>query len=296
MYYVANLQANNVEFYEDWTGMQGTDASVTSGLGSITFAAQALQLSNISFNQTCQGIVLANGTTHFSARFSNLIAAADVQTAGVAGQCSQAWPWFFNLGSDNTDVAIANLDGYELQGIAKIGNGTSGVLHLSGNTRAGFSDFAPGGNAFLISTNAALDMPYDVNSIFPGPGAGAIFNGTANWPNYGASPSNWISGTAGSARQTYYLTGNLARWSTNTDTSTESGTDSGSNFGLYRYHDNGTFNDIPFGINRATGKISILDGLLATPLPNSCSGQATGTFYNTTTSATGGGSALGICP
>ena len=38
------------------------------------------------------------------------------------------------------------------------------------------------------------------------------------------------------------------------------------------------------------------DGFVLSNIPTSCSGHATGTVYNTGTSATGGGTALGICP
>ena len=296
MYYVANLQATNVEFYEDWTGMRGTDATVTSGLGNVIFAAQALQLSNISFNQTCQGIILANGTTHFNGRMTNVIANSDVQTSGVSGQCAQAWPSFFNLASDNMDVAINNLDGYTFQTIATIGNGTSGALHLAGNVRGSYSAWASGAHAFVVNANGAIDMPNDYNAIFPGSGAGTVLSGSPNWPIVSAGGQRWLTGAAGTARQEFYLSNSISRWSTTTDPSAETGSNTGSNFGIYRYADNGNFVDIPFGITRSTGTVAIKDGLVIVPLPTSCSGQATGTIYNTQVAATGGGSAIGVCP
>ena len=50
--------------------MKFTDATVKSGFGTMIFAANELQLSNISFNEVCQAMAVANATIHVSARLT----------------------------------------------------------------------------------------------------------------------------------------------------------------------------------------------------------------------------------
>ena len=178
LYYAANTQLTNVEFYQDWAAIRATDAVVKSGLGTVVFGAQALQFSNVSFNQTCQAVTLASASTHFSAHFNNTILATDPQTS-FSGQCGAAYPYAFNLASNNVDVTISNLDGYDMQSIAQVGAGTGGVLHVNGNIRGTYSAFAPGGNAFKVNAGASLDVPSGVQGLVAGKGAGAVLNGVA---------------------------------------------------------------------------------------------------------------------
>lgn len=286
MAYVSGIELSDVEFYQDWTGIRASDASVQSGLGTVTFGVQALQANNMSFNQTCQAITLAASTTHFSGRFSNVILNVDPQTSYIAGQCGSAWPYAFNLASDNVDVSISNLDGYVTQTLAKIGGGTSGTLHLPGSTRASYSAFSTGAPGILVANGAALDMPSDVNALFPVTGAaGPPISGATNWPNV-VNTTQWIHGPSGTARQQLFLTtptngsGDQTRWGVRVDNTAEGGSaNAGSGFLVDRYADNGSYIDSPLSINRSTG-IPQFPNSLQMSAPLVCTGLPTGEIFN----------------
>ena len=281
-YYCSGLQMTDVEFYQDAIGIRGTDQTVNSGLGGVTFAVQAGQWANISFNQTCQAITVAASTTHFSARLTNVILNVDPQTSGIAGQCGSKTnqPYAFNLNSDNADVSILNLDGYLAQSLGQVGGGTSGGLHIGGNVRISYSAYGTGSPAFTVNAGGVLDMPSTVNALFPASGAGPICSGSGcrDWPSM-AMGDTWIQGPSGTAKQLNFVlsssTGTYStQWGVVDDTS--------GNFALYRYNTStGVFIDSPFGVNNSTGQIFFYDGAGGN-FPTSCTSQPTGTIWNST--------------
>lgn len=293
--YVSGLQATNVEFYLDAIGIRGTEASVQSGLGTVTFAVQAGQWTNISFNQVCRAMTVTSPTTHFNARLTNVVLNVDPQTSGIAGQCgnSSGAPFAFDLGSDNVDVSIANLDGYLSQSIARVGAGNGGALHLPGNTRMTYSAYGPGAPAFQMAAGSVLDMPSDANFIFPAGGAGPFCVGSCtNAPTVGTN-ANWLRGSAGTARQQMFMTdgpngGFISRWGLVADNTPENGNQTGSNFSIYRFSDDGSYVDAPMSIPRNTGIPRFPNGLKAV-FPQSCSGRMTGDIWNNV-------GTLSVCP
>lgn len=70
-----------------------------------------------------------------------------------------------------------------------------------------------------------------------------------------------ISGTAGTFRFTHYDTAGVTRWETGVDAGSESGSNAGSNFYISRKSDVGGALDAPLTINRATGLVTLADGL-----------------------------------
>jgi hypothetical protein len=79
---------------------------------------------------------------------------------------------------------------------------------------------------------------------------------------YAGSPLN-MTGAAGLARPINFQTSGVARWQLLTDASAEGPVNSnnGSNFYIARYNDAGTLIDSPIQIIRATGAVTIADGL-----------------------------------
>jgi hypothetical protein len=293
MYYLSDASFEGVQFYQSWAAIRATDATVGSGLGSVTFAAQGLQFANTNFNQVCQAIVLAANTTHFNADFTNTVLNIDPQTSVISGQCGDEWPDAINVNSNNADVSFTNINGFEAQTLANIGGGTSGGLHLSGRVRITYSSFATGAPAINVNTGGFIDMVGGINNLFPASGGGAQCAGACrNWPVVPGGDS-WIAGPTGVNRQQLYLTitntgGFDTRWGTFEDNTTESGSNAGSNFGIARYADSGSFIDTPLEITRSTGLVSLEDGLnvvggyqAAGTAGVTCSGSPTSSFAST---------------
>jgi hypothetical protein len=65
------------------------------------------------------------------------------------------------------------------------------------------------------------------------------------------------NGAAGTFRNVKLSTNGLARWLVSANDTAEAGSNAGSNFEIRRYNDAGTLLDIPFGINRASGTVTL---------------------------------------
>jgi len=65
------------------------------------------------------------------------------------------------------------------------------------------------------------------------------------------------AGASGQNAAMFLLTDNYKRWFVGKESTAESGSDAGSNFRIWRYHDDGSSIGQAFGINRATGKVTI---------------------------------------
>jgi hypothetical protein len=176
--YLANLQADGIEFVNSAVAMKFTDATVNSGFGKITFAANELQLSNISFNEVCQAMVVATPRTRVSGRLTNVIAYADSITSNTE-QCAGLRPELFNLSSDNVYLRMHNLSVGFAQNVATVGGGRGGYLGLSGTRVQRYSAFAPGAIALVAAPGAQIAIDgSDFGNIIGARGSGAVISGT----------------------------------------------------------------------------------------------------------------------
>jgi hypothetical protein len=176
--YLANLQADGIEFVNSAIGIEFTDSTVNSGFGTMTFAASELQLSNVSFNQVCQAMTVASPTTHVSGRLSNVIAYADTITSD-ARQCAGMRPALFDLSSDNVYLRMHNLSVGFAQNVATVGGGVSGYLGLSGTRVQRYSAFSPGAIALVAVQGARIAIDgNDFGNIVGARGAGPVISGT----------------------------------------------------------------------------------------------------------------------
>jgi hypothetical protein len=194
--YLANVQASNIEFSFSGLAMKFTDATVGSGFGGVTFAAANMQLSNISFNEVCQGMAVANTTTHVTGNISNLILAADTTTSSVSGQCANQSGatnpsnFALHLASDNVNLFINGLNGSDVQGVAYIGGGgvgpPHGQLHVAQPAVQAYSAFQSNTPAFMTdSTGSVVDLT-GLNWIHPSPSSGPVVSGNEVGAELGA--------------------------------------------------------------------------------------------------------------
>lgn len=169
--YLANVQADGIEFFQSYRSMQFVNSTITNGFGSITFAANEMQLSNISFNEVCQAISIPSGNgTVVTGTMSNVILYGDTGTG-----CYATAPIMMDLSSDSASLAITNMDVGFVQTLAAIGHGAGGNLHIAGLDVQKYSAASGGANAFEVSANASFTVtPYTNANIRPGSGAGAI--------------------------------------------------------------------------------------------------------------------------
>lgn len=176
--YLANLQADGIEFVNSATAIKFTDATVTSGFGKMTFAANELQLTNVSFNEVCQAMAVANRVTHVSARLTNVIAYADTITSSPR-QCAGVTHGLFDLSSDNIYVRMQNLSVGFAQNVATVGGGTSGYLGLSGIRVQRYSAFGSGAAALIAAAGAQIAIAdTDFANIVGAHGAGEVISGS----------------------------------------------------------------------------------------------------------------------
>lgn len=157
--YLANPQVEGVEFTFMGTAMKFADASVTSGFGHLAFATANMQMSNISFNEVCQAMTVANKSTHVSGMLSNVILYDDTNTSSVSGQCANQpgatdrKNFALDLASDNVNLSISGVNGGYVQGLAYIGGGGSGPAHarlrIAQPTVQAYSAFQPSTPAFM---------------------------------------------------------------------------------------------------------------------------------------------------
>jgi hypothetical protein len=175
--YLANLQADGIEFVNSATAIKFTDVAVTSGFGKMTLAASELQLTNISFNEVCQAIGIANGTTHVSGRLTNVIAYTDTTTSN-ARQCAGVKTKLFDLSSDNVYFTMHNVSVGFAQNVATVGAGRAGYLGLSGIRVQRYSAFAPGAVALVAASGAHISIDdADYANILGASRAGAVIFG-----------------------------------------------------------------------------------------------------------------------
>lgn len=185
--YLANPIIENVEFSFIGTAIKFTDATVGSGFGAITFAVANMHAHGLSFNEVCQGMTEAASTTHVTGTLEGVTVAADTTSSGVSGQCensataSQATMWY--LPSNNTNLAISNVIGGDVQQLAYLGTSGGAQLHLGSVNLQQYSAFKAGGVALTVDSSGSV---IDLSSnpfLYPSSSftAGALCSGTGCW-------------------------------------------------------------------------------------------------------------------
>jgi hypothetical protein len=175
--YLANLQASGVEFVNSAVAIKFADGTVKSGFGTITFAANELQLDNVSFNEVCQAMTVATPTTHVRGHLTNVIAYADTVTSD-AKQCAGMKTKLFDLASDNVYLRMQNLSVGFAQNVATVGGGTGGYLGLSGTHVQRYSAFGAGSIALVAAPGAQIAIDdNDFSNILGAQGAGPVISG-----------------------------------------------------------------------------------------------------------------------
>lgn len=168
MEYLANMQCDHVEFFESWRAIQLTNASVTSGFGTLTFAAGGLQLDTISFNEVCQAIAPTDVTVRGSGRLTNVLAYGDTTTGCPLGTSAM-----FDFTSNFANWGLAHNQIGFVQTLAAIGP-TSNLVVVDADVQK-YSAFAGGANAFNVSSGGFLTLSGTAApAIRPGTSAGAM--------------------------------------------------------------------------------------------------------------------------
>lgn len=92
-------------------------------------------------------------------------------------------------------------------------------------------------------------------------GAGAAFTDSISVNKTSATATVTISASAGQLRLLGFQTAGSNRWYLGADNVAESGSNVGSDFGIFRYADNGAFLGNPVVINRANGNVGLANNL-----------------------------------
>lgn len=259
--YLANIQATNVEISWKRLGILLTDGQAQNGFGSLAFAGADWQISNISFNEVCQAMSVANGTTHFAGGSAgngvgdnylmNVTAFADTNTSN-ATQCAGKTPIMFNFASDNVAVDIIGLNVGYSNTIAQIGGGSSGWLRITNARAQQYSAFNAGQPAYIAANGAYADIHGDALAIVPASGAGPYFSGSAIAPFPMIGTGQVVSPSASAPADLNFglfppspsAAGAVTYWGWRMDTS--------QNFAL-RAYSNGTYAFSPLMVNRENG-------------------------------------------
>jgi hypothetical protein len=125
--------------------------------------------------------------------------------------------------------------------------------------------------AFSVSQTGLMTIPIGLTV-----GSSTIYN-----------PTLAITGAAGNQRQVAFQTAGVGRWLVMAAAGTESGSNTGSDFYIQALSDAGAFNGNPFWISRASGLVTMANGITASPISGS-----SGSF--TTLAASGASTLTGI--
>lgn len=297
-YYVANLQATNIEFYQSRLGMRYTNATVNSGFGAVTFGAANLQLTNISFNEVCQGIAAPTSGDLGSGTMTNVLAYKDT----AVGACPVGPNVFFDFSSANSDWSITNLSVGYVQTLMDVG--ATSRVRVSGVDVQRYSAFSTGAVAFGVATGGVLTLlNTPVASIRPGTSAGAAIGASPSaGTSAGIAPIN--SGILG--RGYTQLTNGDATFSGITEFYSATGARNGyigrstSSAGIAVASDVGTTTvaagtggivqlTTPGGGQLQVNTVSSKSAIVIPAMPINCTGQAAGTLINN-------GGVVNICP
>jgi hypothetical protein len=170
--YLANAEFSNIEFAFNKDAILLTNSTVTGGFGN-TFSGFNVQMSNVGFNEVCQGVGMsaANGTIS-AVQMINVVAYTDtISNCAV----SNSTPIFFDLSSDDSKWSINHLLIGDVQTIAAIGHGAGGNLTMTDVDAMAYSFYSTGANAFKVSANTTFSLGGNAFiNIHPQSGAGAL--------------------------------------------------------------------------------------------------------------------------
>lgn len=264
--YASNVHLSDVKFVQSKTAIYTANATVTNGLGPLTFGAQGLTGEGVYFIQTCQAMAVENSTTVLQGRFTDVSNNTDPQTS-TSTQCGGYLPNAFDLASDNVEFGITNLDGLYANTVGRIGGGTSGILHIKGASHTtNYSAFNNSLPAFTVNSGASLDID-NINEYFStNVNAGPHISGDPNWPQTFARATATEGPTLTKRQHCFQLSKTTAAFSTNQWCLVDDDTAS-ANFGLYRFNTtSGGFTDIPIAVDSGTGLASFVDGIAVDPV------------------------------
>ena len=157
----------------------------------------------------------------------------------------------------------SNYVGFNLSVDRAPGSGATTIESYGGNGTGGFEFLNRGVNSILLSTNS-VGMNEVIKSSFAREGAAAVLNtaGTFATGQLWADQHNSVALPAGGGGRLCFTIEDISgintqnRWSIGT-TQAPTGNQQGSDFALYSYLDNGSFNSAPLTVKRDTGAMAI---------------------------------------
>lgn len=136
-----------------------------------------------------------------------------------------------------------------------LANGSTGIIYTDAT-----NVFLATGSYLPLTGGTLTGNLFGTNAGF---GSGSITSGSATLAAQSAVfTDSQVTSGVGQYRIFSMLSNGLYRWNVITNTDLETGSNAGSNFTITRYTDAGTFIDNPIAINRATGVVTIQDGLI----------------------------------
>ena len=266
-----------------WTppsaGSSATWGSIAGTLSAQTDLGTALGLKANLASPTFTGVPLAptaaNGTNTTQIATTAFVL-ANAGGGGGASSLSQLTD-FVPTSPSNNIVIAAGIHGFNLTQ-CNMSSASAGALTGSGGTGTGI---------VYLNPNCTIVMQYQNTLTFSSPTASGMTIQAMATPTYpiGSFPIATVAINTSTGVTSFADIRSL---------STSSPVINGS--GLVYAPSSGTMS-VDFGTVPGLGNNNAFTGSNSfTGLATSCSGLVTGTIYNTTTSSTGGGTSLGVCP
>jgi hypothetical protein len=242
-----NMYGSITKFSDGFVSYATIAAGITSGWAE---AMVALAEDTTSGDGTLIGAEIDIGPTH-----TTNSAHCDTITSTVSNCHTNLW--LSNTGSQNGSWVMDT------------GNGGAGW-----NNGISLRFIASGGTALAVPNNTLLTgattgggavtlAQVDTSNILQiGASAASINLNAALVGSTAGFTGESISQPAGNTRSIQFQSSGISRWQLRVDNSAESGSNAGSNFNIDRYNDAGSFQDSPINISRASGNVTIADGLI----------------------------------
>lgn len=249
--------------------------SVTGGTTTLTLTEAA------NVVQTYTGVLTSNET---------VVLPAVVQVYYISNATTGAFNFLVKAPGAGTTVAIPTsqnavlfCDGTNVINASTTTSGVTGLVLGSGTALTpsmgiGASNtgiFSSGSNQVSIASNSVKVADFGTTGLTIN-APSSLF--TINSPS-GNAARGMIRTVGNYAIDSYYTGANL-RWSYGVDNSAESGSNAGSNWFLQTYNDAGAPLATPFSVSRATGIVSMPNGVVA-----NVTGNLTGTASNASNAA-----------
>jgi hypothetical protein len=307
--YSAAPQFHDLNFFAQKSAIQLTNDTVTNNFGSLTFAASAVQMTNVMFNQVCQAVTMPNGNgTNTPGQFAlnNIFVWGDQSSFA----CSAGKP-LFDLRSNFANFSISQVGIAYVDTFAAIGCGTTGTGSCPAGSGTGaaslrlndvdqsageYSHFTTG-QPFIKAPSGAyvtFGSNTDLAAIHPATGAGKLMapglDGTQAYMatffvGGGPSPIEGAAGLEGSGTAGMNETGFVTFFvPTGTQQGYVGGCTTGTGGGCSLATNSGKIFLKPEYTNGGSALMT-LDSVGAqlrvnvNGLPTSCTGQTTGTLW-----------------